>query len=109
MFCDSEAEQQRDFKMAASSYLKISVCLIIIFIYLPASAPLGCSMACAGLRSQAALIKCFDDCAKNAERRPNYFRRGGYKRRIARGKAPAENEDGYGDLTDGLRSKRNVH
>ena len=101
MFCDSEAYNKRNFKMAVSSYLKASVCLMIL-ISLSATTRADdtsdCQIGCSGSESETAVAACISKCKEIVANN--------IQQREVRDKASSENKDGYEDPTDGLRLKR---
>jgi len=90
--------------MAVSSYLKVSVCLMIL-ISLSASTRANdtsdCQIGCSISESQTDLAACVSKCKEFIVTVPFIEKTGRY-----RGKA--ENRDGYEDPPDGLRLKKKV-
>ena len=86
--------------MAVSSYLKASVCLMML-ISLSASTradvTYNCEIGCSGSESQTAFAACVSECKEIVPV---------IQELSVRGKAPAENKDGNKDPTDVPREKR---
>src|SRR6218665_3599437 len=87
--------------MAVLSYLKASVCLVILVSLSPSThpaIPFDCPKACVSSKGQTALDSCISRCNQIV---------GFVTQRYPRGNAPVENEDDHEDPTDGLISKGN--